>query len=170
MMDFQIKRSTRRCHATGKDLKPGDEFFSELVTTSAGEAMEFVRHDYCIEAWGAKRPAPDAVGWWRGRIPTLDSNRVYWAPAEVLKEYFYRLLASPQCEARAWVMAMLLVRKRLLRLEQEETDAAGQARLVVHDVATGEDHRLPVVELTAEDQATIQREFAEHLFTDQPGG
>ncbi len=166
MMDFQIKRSGRRCHATGRDLQPGEEFVSELVPGPEGSAADFARHDYCQEAWSG--PADDSIGWWRCRIPVLDTGRVYSAPADVLREYFSRLLESPEHASLVYVMAMLLVRKRLMRLDGQETDEQGRSWLVVRDSSSKQEFRVAIVDLTAEQQRVIQQEFAEQLFTDQP--
>ena len=168
MMDFQIKRSGRRCHATDRELKPGEEFISELVPGDSGGATDFQRHDYCLEAW--QGPADDSIGWWRSRIPKLDSGRVYWAPGDVLREYVSRLHQAAECRAQAYVMAMLLVRKRLMRMEGQETDDEGQAWLVVRDSSSREEYRVAVMELSAPERDAIQQEFAEQLFTDQPPG
>jgi hypothetical protein len=167
MMDFQIKRTSRRCRTSGRDLQPGEEYISELVVSPTGESGEFARHDYALEAW--QGPAANSVGWWRCRIPAVHSGKVFWAPADVQREYFSHLLQSPQTAAQAFLMAMLLVRRRMLRLEAEETDEAGQRWMIVVDPER-QTCRVRVVELSLEEREAIQQEFAEHLFTDQPGG
>ncbi len=168
MMDFQIKRSGRRCHATDRELTPGEEFISELVAADSGAPTDFERRDYCLEAW--QGPVDGSIGWWRSRIPEPDSGKVYWAPADVLREYFARLQQSTDNRAEAFVMAMLLVRKRLMRMEAEEIDEQDQPWLVVRDSASRQEHRVAVVELSPAERAGIQQEFAEQLFTDQPPG
>jgi hypothetical protein len=165
MTDYQIKRNSRRCHGSGRELKAGEEYYSELIPLPAGTAGEFERRDWSMEEW--KGPAGDAVGWWHSRIPVITGNRVYWAPVEVLREYFRQLRESPGCEARAWLMAMLLVRRRLLRLDGEEVDSAGSTWLVLSD-PDRQAIRVPVVDVDAEQRKQIQQEFSEHLFTDQP--
>lgn len=162
MMDFQIKRSSRRCHATERQLQPGEEFVSELVSGGSG----FERHDYCLDAWSG--PGEGSVGWWRGRVPTADASKVYWAPAPVLREYFEQLVKSPDHREAAWVMAMLLVRRRLMRLEHEESGDDGHPWIVVTDNQSKQEHRVMVVPLDQAQQQAIQQDFAEQLFTDQP--
>ena len=39
MLDFDIQRFTRHCHATGRELSPGEAFYSVLV--SEGERLPF---------------------------------------------------------------------------------------------------------------------------------
>ena len=165
MTDYQIKRNSRRCHGSGRELKPGEEYYSELITLPASAAGEFERRDWSMEEW--KGPSGETIGWWHSRIPLITGNRVYWAPVEVLREYFRQLRETPGCEAKAWLMGMLLVRRRLLRLDGEETDADGNTWLVLSD-PDRQTIRVRVVEVGEEQQQQIQQEFSGHLFTDQP--
>lgn len=166
-MEFQIKRTSRRCRVSGRELLPGEEYVSELVALPAGAPGDFERHDYSTDQWNG--PSPGSVGWWRCRIPEMNTGKVYWAPAEVQREYFHQLLAEPRNEARAFVMAMLLVRRKMLRLEQEETDEEGNPWLVVSDPDKNS-IRVRVVQLSMDERLVIQQEFADQLFTDQPTG
>ena len=109
-MDFQIKKTSRRCHATERDLQPGEAFYSELIQ----EEGEFQRRDYCAEAW--QGPHEHCIGWWQSRIPDAESGRVYWAPRDVLLSYFESMQGQPGYEATAYVMALVLLRKKYLQL------------------------------------------------------
>ncbi len=167
MTDFQIKRTSRHCRVSGRELLPGEDYVSELVALPVDSSNDFERHDYSLGQWNG--PAPGSVGWWRCRIPVMNAGKVYWAPAEVQREYFTRLLAEPRNEAKAFVMAMLLVRRKMLRLEHEETDDAGNPWLVVLD-PDKQSIRVRVVQLSMDERRVIQQEFADQLFTDQPSG
>ena len=69
----------------------------------------------------------------------------------------------------AFVMAMLMVRRRMLKLEQEVTDDEGNPWLVVID-PDKQEIRVRVVQLSLEERLVIQQEFADQLFTNQPSG
>jgi hypothetical protein len=168
MMDFQIKRTSRRCRVSGRELLPGEDYVSELVSNPSDPGGDFERHDYSMDEW--KGPCAGSIGWWRCRIPVMNTGKVYWAPVDVHREYFSHLLAAePRNDAKAFVMAMLMVRRRMLKLEQEVTDDEGNPWLVVID-PDKQEIRVRVVQLSLEERLVIQQEFADQLFTDQPSG
>ena len=51
-MEYTIQPNSRRCAATGRELQPGERFFSALVE----EDRQFVRKDYCRDAWQGPPP------------------------------------------------------------------------------------------------------------------
>lgn len=161
MMDFQIKRTTRRCHETDRELKPGESFYSDLVKQDG----ELLRRDICEEAW--KGPDEASIGWWRARIPANDSGKVYWAPRDVLISYFETLQQNEKHAPIAFVMALLLIRKRILKLvDSEEKD--GQEQLEIHCSRDKKTWNVPVVDLTPQQVTEIQQELAQQLFMDHP--
>jgi len=161
MMDFQIKRTGRRCHATERELKPGEEFFSDLVKNKG----ELRRRDFCSEAW--EGPHVNSIGWWRSTIPKIDGGRVYWAPREVLLSYFESLQQNEKYKSTAYVMALVLVRKRILKL----VDSAKKDGAEVLEVRYGKEDKtyiVPVIELSHDEMNEIQQELAQQLFMDHP--
>ena len=161
MMDFQIKRTSRHCHATERELKPGETFFSDLVQ----EDDELVRRDFCEKAW--QGPDASSLGWWKAMIPVVEGGRVYWAPRDVLLAYFDSLSGKPQHQPTAYVMALVLVRKRILQLVDSATSTEGEV-LEVRHARDNKTYTVPVVQLTPEQINQIQQELGEQLFMDQP--
>ena len=161
MMDFHIKRTGRHCYSTERELKPGESFYSDLVSVDD----ELQRRDFCEEAW--QGPGEESIGWWRSRIPKNEEGRVYWAPREVLISYFESLQANPKAQPTAYVMALLLVRKRILKLVDSTEGPHGKLLEVLY-AKENKTWNVPVVELTQEQASTIQGELAEQLFMDQP--
>ena len=47
MTPYQIQGPARQCAATGRELRPGERFYSVLLD----EAGQFVRKDYAADAW-----------------------------------------------------------------------------------------------------------------------
>ena len=68
-MDYEVQRCTRHCCATGRELAPGEEFYSVLIA----EGAELVRLDYAVEAW--EGPPEGAVGWWKSQMPNPQRQR-----------------------------------------------------------------------------------------------
>lgn len=122
--EYEIQRCTRRCAATGRELAPGEVFYSLLVE----ESDQWVRRDYCQEAW---RSAPwgdtPPVGWWRSRMPTPQTRQFQLAPNEVLLQLLEDLESQPDKVALRYVLALLLVRRRLLTLAPRESTANVEA-------------------------------------------
>ncbi len=166
LIDFDFRRSARQCSLTGQPLERGAEFFSVLIEQDDGS---LARQDISAAAW--QGPPEDCIGWWRSRLPSLDKGKVYWAPNEVLLSVFQHALGNPglgnpgQADI-AYVMALLLVRKRILQWK-ETIQREGRAYLRLHDPKQNLDLEVAEAELTPARTAQIQAELAEKLFTDQ---
>ncbi|MGD9635465.1 MAG: hypothetical protein AB7G28_05180 [Pirellulales bacterium] len=116
--DFEIQRSTRRCAATDRPLAPGEWCYSVLEVQGA----EIVRKDFAASAWPGA-PA-ESFGWWKARVPEPHAKKIKLAPNEVLLELFDQLAEQPHHEDMRYVLALLLVRRRVLRLDGPTLGAA----------------------------------------------
>ena len=117
-LDFEIQRSTRRCAATDRPLEPGEFCYSVLEVQGA----DIVRKDFSASAWAG--PPAAAFGWWKSRVPEANAKKIKLAPNEVLLELFDQLAEQPACEDMRYVLALLLVRRRVLRLDGPVLPAA----------------------------------------------
>lgn len=120
-LDFEIQRSTRRCASTERALKPGEWCYSVLEVRGA----DIIRKDFAASAWIG--PPADAFGWWKARVPEPHIKKIKLAPNEVLLELFDQLAEQPQREDMRYVLALLLVRRRVLRLDGPALPAAKQS-------------------------------------------
>jgi hypothetical protein len=111
LLDFEIQRSTRRCAATERPLEPGDVCYSMLEVHGG----DVIRSDYCGDAWHG--PSETALGWWRSRIPEPTAKKIKLAPNDVLLELFDQLAVQTEREDMRYVLALLLLRRRVFRLE-----------------------------------------------------
>jgi hypothetical protein len=110
-LEFEVQRMTRRCAATDRALEPGDVCYSVLEARGA----DLVRTDYCTTAWAG--PPEGAIGWWLARIPAATAKTVKLAPNDVLLKLFDQLAEQPESEDIRYVLALLLIRRRVLRME-----------------------------------------------------
>jgi hypothetical protein len=156
-MDYQIQRSTRCCSATGRKLEPGEDVYSVLV----GEGAALVRHDYAVEAW--EGPPDGAIGWWKAQIPDPAAKRMHWAPNDVMLEFFEQLASQPEWLDMRYVLALLLVRRRVIRLEEKEHDAEGREVLVAYCPRRETTYRVPAVTPDPSRIDAIQQELAKLL-------
>jgi hypothetical protein len=157
-MDYEIQRCTRHCATTGQELKPGDEFYSVLVA----DGSKLVRRDYSVEAW--QGPPHDVVGWWKSQIPRPDAKRLHWAPNDVMLRFFDELGEKPAGQDMRYLLALLLVRRRVMRLEEESRDEQGRQTLVLYCPRREATYRVAVVPPDESRIDEIQRELAKLLF------
>jgi hypothetical protein len=125
-MDYEIDRSAKSCAATGREFAPGEEFYSVLMA----EGTEWKRCDYAAEAW--QGPPAGAIGWWKSQMPDQHARRAHWAPNDLLLNFFDELAEQPDKQDMRYVLALLLVRRRVMRLEEEQRDEAGHERLTLY--------------------------------------
>jgi hypothetical protein len=157
-MDYEIQRCTRRCAATERELQPGEEFFSVLIA----EGAKLARHDYSIEAW--QGPPEGAAGWWKSQVPQPDAKRVHWAPNDVMLQFFDELEQQPARQDMRYVLALLLVRRRVMRLEEEAKEEDGRETLVLYCPRREATYRVPAVMPDESRINEIQQELANLLF------
>jgi hypothetical protein len=115
LLDFEVQRCSRRCASTDRALEPGELCYSVLEVSGA----EVLRKDYSADAWVG---APEgALGWWKSRIPEPTAKKVKLAPNDVLLELFDQLADQPDQIDLRYVLTLLLVRRRVLRVEEATT-------------------------------------------------
>jgi hypothetical protein len=157
-MDYEIQRCTRRCASTEREFSPGEEFFSVLIADGA----ELRRLDYCAEAW--KGPPEKATGCWRSRMPSASHKKMHWAPNDVMLHFFEELEGQPERADMRFVLALLLVRRRVLREEDRTKDEQGREVTVLICPRNEKTYTVPTVLPNAERVERIQEELAQLLF------
>jgi hypothetical protein len=158
MLDYQIQPNTRRCSATGRDLKPGERYYSVLLD----EDGKFVRRDYSAEAW--QGAPPGAFSFWLGRIPSGDAKKRPPIDDELLLDCFARLEGDtePGRVNFRFVLALLLMRRKRFKLEESVVED-GDEVLVMRCTRSGAQHRVVNPQLTDEQIADVQEEVFQAL-------
>lgn len=114
MADFEVARSLGVCTATGRTLGEGETFYAVLFDRPEG----FVRQDYSVEAW--TKPPEDAFCFWKSQVPKKGQKKKnVIVDNDVLIDFFERLTgeSEPVKVQFRFVLALMLMRKRLLRYE-----------------------------------------------------
>jgi hypothetical protein len=157
-VDYQVHRCTRHCAVSGREIQPGETFYSTLVVRGA----DVVRQDYAADAWSG--PPEGVLGWWQSTLPTSDAKRVRWAPNDVMLDLVEEWSGVPERADMCYVLALLLVRRRVVRLEDTEHDEAGHEVTVLYCPRRETTYRVPTTIPSDERVAAIQQELAELLF------
>lgn len=157
MLDFDIQRCTRRCAATERELRPGETIYSVIVA----EGASVVRRDYAADAWPG---APEgALGWWKSQMPGATNRKMSWAPSDVMLHYFVELESRPEESDLRYVLTLLMIRRRLLRLDETAQEPDGSETLVVFSTKNDAQYRVPVRQPSPERIEQIQQQLGDLL-------
>lgn len=163
MLDFEVKRCTRRCASTDAELQPGDHYFSALVA----DGSEVVRRDFSTPEW--QGPPVDALGWWKSQMPAEGDGKPKLAPSEVALELFDRWRDEEQNADATYVLALLLIRKRVFRFSDSILDVAEEAeeeQLHLHCPTRAAEYDVPVLQVSVERAQEIQDQLISLLYSD----
>lgn len=157
MVDFELQRSSRRCSASGRELAPGESFYSALVA----EGGQVLRMDFAAEAW--QGPPPNSIGWWKSHVPAPDARKKVWAPGDVMLHYFTQAEGDAAREDLRYVLALLMTRRRIVRHENTQRDEHGQEWITLYCPRTDVEYRVKVVLPSEQRVLEIQRELEQLL-------
>ncbi len=117
-MEYQFRPIGKKCAATGKDLVPGEQCVSVLVEKQG----ELQRLDFSEEWW--KGPPEGSLGVWKCLVPRPAEVRREPLDTTALMTCFEQLTeeANPAREGLRYILALLLVKKKRLRLEGSRTE------------------------------------------------
>jgi hypothetical protein len=157
MIDYVVQRCTRHCAVTGRELVSGEEFYSTLTA----EGADVVRRDFSAEAW--QGPPEGVLGWWKSHMPERSAKKLHWAPNDVMLELLEELESQSEKEDMRYVLALLLIRRRVVRLEETRQEA-GREVSVLYCPRREATYRVVTVVPDAARTQAIQEELARLLF------
>ena len=126
-MDYDLRQVSRICAGTGEPLSGGELCWSVLVEGNG----KLIRQDYSAKAWTG--PPEGAIGYWQCLVPADTAAVQKKIDVDSLFDYFVQLCESPNPVEQnyQYVLALLLLRKRRLNLEETiEIDDQPVMRLV----------------------------------------
>jgi hypothetical protein len=152
-MDYQIQPNSRRCAVTGRELQPGERFFSVLLD----EDRQFVRRDYSQEAW--QGAPPGAVSFWTGHVLAATDKQKPRFDDELLEDCFQRLegQSEPGRVNFRYVVALLLMRRRRFRFETTVMED-GIEKMMLRCMRTGSKYEVVNPRLSDDEMAQVQDE------------
>lgn len=175
MLELNRQPGPRRCAASDRPIGPGEDYFSAAREVNGSLA----RLDYLADAWPG--PPEGCVAWWRSRAPEAGRPANRAAPGETLIGLINDLADDPQRADTRYVLALLMVRRKLLRPLDADSDdppeaataqegvgqdppgeldpACGGATLRLEDPSTGTVYRVAVASPDRARAAEIQAEL-----------
>ncbi len=153
MLDYQIQANTRRCAATGRELRPGERYYTALLDIDG----KFIRQDYSTEAW--KGPPQGVFSFWMGRVPAQEGPRRPRIDDELLVDCFGRLegQTEPEKVNFRYVVALLLMRRKRFKFEEARQDGDREI-LTLRCARTRGLYQVVNPRLTEEQMAAVQEE------------
>jgi hypothetical protein len=138
---YEIARATGVCAASGKKIEPGDEFVAVLVERDGDEEGGLQRVDFSAAAWdkGTRPKKPLRVfGHWRAKMQPPGQNKKPLIDDAALMDLFEQLEGAeePSKISFRFVLALILVRKKLLKYEGAHRDGAGTGPVMLVRRAT----------------------------------
>lgn len=153
MTDYQIEPHSRRCAASGRELQPGERFYTVLLE----EGDHFLRKDFGSESW--QGPPAGTFSYWTGKVPPADAPRKPRFDPELLMDCFVRLegQTDPARINFRYVVGLLLMRRKRLKFEQAVTEGETE-KVCLRCAHTGAKHMVINPRLTEEEMAQVQEE------------
>lgn len=151
--DGKVANPSFSCSVSGRELAPGEVFFSGLVLDGAG----FARRDFAPEAWTAQDPV-GFLSWWRQRVPVPDPKR---RQVKLDKDLLLKLFTDlrnarerPQ-QCLCYVIALCLVRAKAFALAAV-AEERGEAWLQLDHKADGVRLRVRDPRMSPAEQEQVQ--------------
>lgn len=128
---YEVPRTTGRCASNGRDLQPGESYYAALAevdpadesASDAARALGMQRLDVSLEAWDAGYRPQRMFSFWKSTVPEPNQKKKLFVDDAVLMNLLVRLedATEPQRLAFRYVLALILMRKKLIRYDRTET-------------------------------------------------
>ncbi len=161
MSDWKIDRKGTQCGACGKEFAAGETFVSAIwLREPPTDEGAFERKDACPACFEAEEREPFSR--WVTRLPP-EKPKGPLLDLGLAREFLLRLVAEADPERRnvTYVLALLLLRKRRLKLlEQRREGDLAIMTLRVTGTDEGKEFEVPAPEPTAEETEEITAELS----------
>ena len=157
---WNVESASGVCGKTGRTFAEGEEFYTVLFE----DGESFRRADFAADSW--EGPPEGCFCCFKSRTPVKEKKKKLLVDAEMLIGFFCRLEdeTEPVRVQFRFVLALLLMRKRLLQYESTTTD--GQEvweMLLTYDKSM---HRVVNPHLTDDQIENVSRQLSAILHSD----
>jgi hypothetical protein len=165
--DWTIQARAECCDLTGRPFADGEPFFTLLYRDKHGVLH---RRDVSEEGWRtlqqAGDPAEPPFSFWRSKFTAAAAAPPETLPKEDAESLLRRFLSEgrPEQARAAYILALMLERKRLLRpTDTQDAGPQGERLLMYEHARTGETFVVADPRLRLDQLEDVQREVAELL-------
>jgi len=167
--DYHIARSTGHCWATGQPMPPGSPCIAAIVERTGEEGFD--RVDVSMAAWESGARPAGLFSFWKNVVPAPDAKPKLLVDDTVLMDVFERMAADdrPQRQAFRFVLALILMRKKLLKFVGRKGEGPDERWLLLPRGTAGgtETERTPIEvanpQLSDDDVRTLTDQLGEIL-------
>jgi hypothetical protein len=119
---YDVQRPTGQCAFTGQTLEPEQVYIATLVE----DGDELRRLDISMDQWEQGRRPDNLLAFWKATVPNPQAPKKLFVDDQVLMNLLERLedAHQPQRVAFRFVLALILMRKKLLRYDRVEHESA----------------------------------------------
>ena len=151
--EYDVSRATGRCAATDRPIAEGEPYYACLVE----QGEELARKDYTLDAWTG--PPEGVFCFWKARMPIKEKKPLV-VDTNLLAMLFARLEGedTPRKQQFRFVLALLLMRKRLLKFDQT-VEADGQEYWQLRMVSDQSEHRVLNPKLSDQETALLSAQL-----------
>lgn len=135
---------------------PGDVMYSAILRGNGG----IDRVDVAADAW--EGPPEGAIAWWRARYPQSGDAGPTLAPIDVLLDAIEALEGEEDAAVR-YLLALELVRRRVLRISDDGSDVSGDLVLVCR--RRDREYRVRPIDAAAASAAGVEVRLAALLWS-----
>lgn len=157
-MDYEFRPLGKKCAGTGLDLVPGTACHSVLVEKEG----TFERLDFSEAGW--KGDPAGAIGSWKCLVPFPAETRKHTLDTPALFQHFEELQerGQPDEEPLRYILALLLMQKRRLKLDGSRSDGSGDY-LQFSDAQGAGNFEVRDLHLSDTEMETLQQTLNSHL-------
>jgi hypothetical protein len=161
--EYKVETSSRQCSRCDRRFAVGDEYYSAVTETA--EEDRLARCDFCPACWA---PADAYFSFWKTRVPEPKEEPAgpRFIDLERLLAVFERLADAedPQGQRFRYVLALVLMRKRRLRLVSSRRLAGRRGEeLTLRQVGLDREHTVTSPGLSEEEILSVAGRLREIL-------
>ncbi len=164
MIEWNIQSRAHACQACARPFAPKQVYHTLLFDERQG----YRRFDICQGCWEARSgegtPAPtNCISHWQGvfEVPETPADPIHKATAETLLRQLLEA-NDPRYAAAGYILAVMLERKRLLKV-REQTQSDGRRTFLYEHAQTGDLFTIADPALRLDQLEEVQRDVAQLL-------
>jgi hypothetical protein len=153
--EMYVKR-TGMCSQCAKPFVEEEIYNASLFSADEG----FQRKDFCKECWNDDVKS-NSFSHWQAKVPKKEEKKKLFVDDQVLIDFFKRLIETddPSKAGFTFVLALILMRKRLLKYISTETHENGTEIWVMKLIRDEKEYKVPNPHLDDQNIEMIRTEL-----------